>query len=103
MQNLLDMLLGSGFIIGAFGLWLTWKNQKSERRINWYDRSIKEIERLETKLKKANQKIDCLEKEVEGKHLENKELKRIITGLQEVIEDIQDELSSLKKSVEGEE
>ena len=60
-----DAIVGSGFLIGALSIWLNWKNSKSKTSIDWYDRAIKEIERLEKRLQSADDELDELKEELE--------------------------------------
>ena len=106
-----DAIVGSGFLIGALSIWLNWKNSKSKTSIDWYDRAIKEIERLEKRLQSADDELDELKDELEklGSKLseetnknvklaeENRFLTNKVVELQTIIKEIKFELDSLRK------
>ena len=106
-----NAIVGSGFLIGALSIWLNWKNSKSKNSIDWYDRAIKEIERLEKRLQSADDELEELNDELEklGVKLldeksknsklieENKFLSNKVIELQTIIKEIKFELDSLRK------
>lgn len=112
-QEIVNALFGTGFLIGLISLWLTFKDNKSQRRIDWYDRSIKEIERLETKLSametrltmmqaELDSKADELEdaqKKLDARTAENAKLKKMVASLQVMVKDLRSELAQLKRGV----
>ena len=66
-QQVINALFGTGFLIGLISLWLTFKDNKSKRKIDWYDRSIKEIERLESKLSAMETRLTMMQAELDSK------------------------------------
>ena len=109
-----NALLGTGFLVGIISAWVTFKNNKSSNELEWYDRAIKEIERLEERLEKAYTQLDDLEeelREVEGQLVvekkvnsrltdENKVLSNTIIELKSIIREIQTELENLNRRVD---
>lgn len=109
--DLWNAIVGSGFLIGALSIWLNWKNSKSKNTIDWYDRAINEIERLEKRLQLANDELDELKDELEKLSIklsdeknknnelveENRFLSDKVVELQTIIEEIKLELDSLRK------
>ena len=106
-----DAIVGSGFLIGALSIWLNWKNSKSKSSIDWYDRAINEIERLEKRLQSADNELDELKDELEKMGIklldetsknsklteENKFLANKVVELQTIIKEIKFELETLRK------
>lgn len=106
-----NAIIGSGFLVGALSIWLNWKNSKSKNKLDWYDRAIKEIERLEKRLQSADDELDELKGELERLGIklldetnknnklaeENKFLSDKVVELQTIIKEIKFELDSLKK------
>lgn len=106
-----DAIVGSGFLIGALSIWLNWKNSKSKSSIDWYDRAINEIERLEKRLQSADTELDELKDELEKMGIklldetsknsklteENKFLANKVVELQTIIKEIKFELETLRK------
>lgn len=109
-----NALLGTGFLVGIISAWVTFKNNKSSNELEWYDRAIQEIERLEERLEKAYAQLDEMEaelKEVEGQldvekkvnsrlTDENKILSDTIVELKSIIREIQTELDNLNRKVD---
>ena len=105
-----NAIVGSGFLIGALSIWLSWKNSKSKNSIDWYDRAIKEIERLEKRLQSADVELDELNNELEKMGIklleetskndklteENKFLANKVIELQTIIKEIKFELELLR-------
>ena len=105
-----DAIVGSGFLIGALSIWLSWKNSKSKNSIDWYDRAIDEIERLEKRLQSADDELDELKDELEKMGIklldetskntklteENKFLANKVIKLQTIIKEIKFELDKLR-------
>lgn len=112
-----NALLGTGFLVGIISAWVTFKNNKSSNELEWYDRAIKEVERLEERLEKAYTQLDEMEaelREVEGQldvekkvnsrlTDENKILSDKIVELKTIIREIQTELENLNRKVDGNE
>ena len=108
--NVWDAIIGSGFLIGVLSFWLNWKNSRSKNIIDWYDRAINEIERLEKRLQSADDELDELKDELEKMGIklldetnknnklieENKFLANKIIELQTIIKEIKFELDSLR-------
>lgn len=106
-----NAIIGSGFLVGALSIWLNWKNSKSKNKLDWYDRAIKEIERLEKRLQSADDELDELNDELEKLGIklsdeqskndklieENEFLSNKVIELQTIIKEIKFELDSLKK------
>ena len=104
-----NAIVGSGFLIGALSIWLNWKNSQSKNSIDWYDRAIKEIERLEKRLQSADVELDELNNELEKMGIklleetskndklteENKFLANKVIELQTIIKEIKFELELL--------
>lgn len=57
----ISIVIGTGGIVGIVTAYLTYRTSKSERRIQWYDRAIAEIERLEKKLQESRDRSHELE------------------------------------------
>jgi len=57
----ISIVIGTGGIVGIITAYLTYRTSKSERRIQWYDRAIAEIERLEKKLQECQDRYRELE------------------------------------------
>lgn len=55
----ISVVISTGGLVGIVTAFLTYRTNRKERRIQWYDRAIREIERLENKLD------DCEEKATE--------------------------------------
>ena len=110
-----NAIVGSGFLIGVLSVWLNWKNSKSKISIDWYDRAIKEIERLEKRLQSADDELDELKDELDKLGIklldeknktselmkENEFLSNKVVELQTIIKEIQFELETLRKRRDG--
>lgn len=106
-----NAIVGSGFLIGVLSVWLNWKNSKSKTNIDWYDRAIKEIERLEKRLESADDELDELKGELDKLEVkllgekekniklteENRFLASKVDELQVIIKEIRFELDTLIK------
>lgn len=106
-----NAIVGSGFLVGFLSIWLNWKNSKSKTNIDWYDRAIKEIERLEKRLESADNELDELKGELDKLEIkllnekeknnrlmeENKFLTSKVDELQVIIKEIRFELDALIK------
>ena len=99
-----NAIVGSGFLVGFLSIWLNWKNSKSKNNIDWYDRAIKEIERLEKRLQSTVDELDALSIELSDEKdkndrltEENQFLSSKVDELQVIIKEIRIELDTLIK------
>lgn len=106
-----NAIVGSGFLVGFLSIWLNWKNSKSKTNIDWYDRAIKEIERLEKRLQSADDELEELRDELDALGIklsdekdknnrlteENRFLSSKVDELQVIIKEIRIELDTLIK------
>lgn len=89
LQDLLIVLLGGGGIGAIIAALMTRQTAKDRNKIDLLDRAFKEIERLDTKLKEA-------EEELEKEQNENDELRKVLIELKEQISALRIELEQLK-------
>lgn len=89
LQELLTILIGGGGIGAIIAALMTRQTAKDQNKIDLLDRAFKEIERLETKLKEA-------EEELEKEQNENDELRKVLMELKEQISNLRIELEQLK-------
>ena len=89
LQELLTVLIGSGGIGAIIAALMTRQTAKDKNKIDLLDRAFKEIERLETKLKEA-------EEELEKEQDTNDELRKVLIELKEQISNLRIELEQLK-------
>ena len=89
LQELLTVLIGGGGIGAIIAAVMTRQTAKDKNKIDLLDRAFKEIERLETKLKEA-------EEELEKEQNENDELHKVLIELKEQISNLRIELEQLK-------
>ncbi|MEM5567684.1 hypothetical protein AAF695_02800 [Aerococcus viridans] len=89
LQELLTVLLGGGGIGAIIAALMTRQTAKDQNKIDLLDRAFKEIERLETKLKEA-------EEELEKEQNENDELRKVLVELKEQVSTLRIELQQLK-------
>ena len=89
LQELLTVLIGGGGVGAIIAAIMTRQTAKDKNKIDLLDRAFKEIERLETKLKEA-------EEELEKEQNENDELRKVLIELKEQISNLRIELEQLK-------
>lgn len=89
LQELLTVLIGGGGIGAIIAALMTRQTAKDQNKIDLLDRAFKEIERLETKLKEA-------EEELEKEQNDNDELRKVLIELKEQISSLRIELEQLK-------
>ena len=90
LQELLIVLLGGGGIGAIIAAIMTRQTAKDQNKIDLLDRAYKEMERLEGKLKEA-------EEELEKEQNTNDELRKVIVELKEQVSVLRIELSGLRK------
>ena len=89
LQELLTVLIGGGGIGAIIAALMTRQTAKDKNKIDLLDRAFKEIERLETKLKEA-------EEELEKEQNVNDELRKVLVELKEQVSTLSIELEQLK-------
>ena len=89
LNELLTVLIGGGGIGAIIAALMTRQTAKDQNKIDLLDRAFKEIERLETKLKEA-------EEELEKEQDTNDELRKVLIELKEQISNLRIELEQLK-------
>lgn len=89
LQELLTVLIGGGGIGAIIAAIMTRQTAKDQNKIDLLDRAFKEIERLETKLKEA-------EEELEKEQNDNEELRKVLLELKEQVSTLRIELEQLK-------
>jgi len=89
LQDILIVLIGGGGIGAIIAALMTRQTAKDQNKIDLLDRAFKEIERLETKLKEA-------EEELEKEQDTNDELRKVLIELKEQISNLRIELEQLK-------
>ena len=89
LQELLTVLIGGGGIGAIIAALMTRQTAKDQNKIDLLDRAYKEIERLETKLKEA-------EEELEKEQNTNDELRKVLVELKEQVSILRIELQTLK-------
>ncbi len=89
LQELLTVLIGGGGIGAIIAALMTRQTAKDQNKIDLLDRAYKEIERLEGKLKEA-------EEELEKEQNTNDELRKVIVELKEQVSTLRIELEQLK-------
>ena len=89
VQELLTILIGGGSVGAIIAALMTRQTAKDQNKIDLLDRAFKEIERLETKLKEA-------EEELEKEQNANDELRKVLVELKEQVSTLRIELKQLK-------
>ena len=89
LQELLTVLIGGGGIGAIIAALMTRQTAKDQNKIDLLDRAFKEIERLEGKLKEA-------EEELEKEQNANDELRKLLVELKEQVSTLRIELQQLK-------
>lgn len=72
----MSIILGSGGLVALITAWLTYRTNKGEQKIKWYDRAINEIERLDKIVKEERSKRINLAEELANERAEKERLKR---------------------------
>lgn len=88
-DDLLTVLIGGGGIGAIIAAIMTRQTAKDQNKIDLLDRAYKEMERLEGKLKEA-------EEELEKEQNTNDELRKVIVELKEQVSTLRIELEQLK-------
>ena len=89
LQDLLTVLIGSGGIGAIIAALMTRQTAKDKNKIDLLDRALKEIVRLEAKIKEA-------EEELEKEQNENDELRKVLFELKEQVSTLRIEIKQLK-------
>ena len=89
IQELLTVLIGGGSVGAIIAAIMTRQTAKDQNKIDLLDRAYKEMERLEGKLKEA-------EEELEKEQNTNDELRKVIVELKEQVSNLRIELQQLK-------
>ena len=88
-DDLLTVLIGGGGVGAIIAAIMTRQTAKDQNKIDLLDRAYKEMERLEGKLKEA-------EEELEKEQNTNDELRKVIVELKEQVSNLRIELEQLK-------
>ena len=88
-QELLTVLIGGGGIGAIIAALMTRQTAKDQNKIDLLDRALKEIVRLEAKLKEA-------EEELEKEQNANDELRKVLFELKEQVSTLRIEIKQLK-------
>lgn len=89
VNELLTILIGGGGVGAIIAAVMTRQTDKDKNKIDLLDRAFKEIERLEGKLKEA-------EEELEKEQNTNDELRKVLFELKEQVSTLRIELQQLK-------
>ncbi|WP_373814647.1 hypothetical protein [Jeotgalibaca porci] len=89
LNELLTILIGGGGVGAIIAAVMTRQTAKDQNKIDLLDRTYKEIERLEAKLKEAEAELD---KEQDA----NEELRKVVADLKEKVSILRIELKALK-------
>lgn len=89
LQELLTVLIGGGGIGAIIAALMTRQTAKDQNKIDLLDRALKEIVRLEAKLKEA-------EEELEKEQNANDELRKVLFELKEQVSTLRIEIMQLK-------
>lgn len=89
LQELLTVLIGGGGIGAIIAALMTRQTAKDQNKIDLLDRALKEIVRLEAKLKEA-------EEELEKEQNANDELRKVLFELKEQVSTLRIEIKQLK-------
>ena len=87
---MLTILIGGGGVGAIIAAVMTRETAKDKNKIDLLDRAFKEIERLEAKLKEAEDELD-------KEQNMNYELRRVLADLKEQVSNLRIELKTLKK------
>ena len=86
---MLTILIGGGGVGAIIAAVMTRETAKDKNKIDLLDRAFKEIERLEAKLKEAEDELD-------KEQNMNYELRRVLADLKEQVSNLRIELKTLK-------
>ena len=89
VQELLTILIGGGSVGAIIASVMTRQTAKDQNKIDLLDRALKEIVRLEAKLKEA-------EEELEKEQNTNDELRKVLFELKEQVSTLRIEIKQLK-------
>ena len=89
VNELLTILIGGGGVGAIIAAVMTRQTAKDQNKINLLDRAFKEIERLEAKLKEAEDELD-------KEQNMNYELRKVLADLKEQVNNLRIELKTLK-------
>ena len=89
VNELLTILIGGGGVGAIVAAIMTRQTDKDKNKIDLLDRALKEIARLEAKLKEAEDELD-------KEQAENYELRKVLTDLKEQVNNLRIELKTLK-------
>lgn len=89
VNELLTILIGGGGVGAIVAAIMTRETAKDKNKIDLLDRALKEIVRLEAKLKEAEDELD-------KEQNENYELRKVLFDLKEQVSALRNELKSLK-------
>lgn len=88
-DDLLTVLIGGGGVGAIIAAIMTRQTAKDQNKIDLLDRAFKEIERLEAKLKEAEDELD-------KEQNMNYELRKVLADLKEQVNNLRIELKTLK-------
>lgn len=89
LNELLTVLIGGGGVGAIVAAIMTRETAKDKNKIDLLDRALKEIVRLEAKLKEAEDELD-------KEQNENYELRKVLFDLKEQVSILRSELKTLK-------
>lgn len=89
VEELITILIGGGGIGAIIAAIMTRQTAKDQNKIDLLDRALKEIVRLEAKLKEA-------EEELEKEQNANDELRKVLVELKEQVSTLRIEIKQLK-------
>lgn len=89
VNELLTILIGGGGVGAIVAAIMTRETAKDKNKIDLLDRALKEIVRLEAKLKEAEDELD-------KEQNENYELRKVLFDLKEQVSNLRSELKTLK-------
>ena len=89
LNELLTILIGGGGVGAIVAAIMTRETAKDKNKIDLLDRALKEIVRLEAKLKEAEDELD-------KEQNENYELRKVLFDLKEQVSILRNELKTLK-------
>lgn len=89
LNEILTVLIGGGGIGAIIAAIMTRQTAKDKNKIDLLDRAFKEIERLEAKLKEAEDELD-------REQNMNYELRKVLADLKEQVNNLRIELKTLK-------
>lgn len=89
VNELLTILIGGGGVGAIIAAVMTRQTAKDQNKIDLLDRAFKEIERLEAKLKEAEDELD-------KEQSMNYELRKVLADLKEQVNNLRIELKTLK-------